>query len=789
MNDLPITAHLPGIADALLGSPSGFLLLTAETGAGKSTAVPQSLLERVPGRILMLEPRRVATVAIATRIAALLGEPVGKTVGYRVRYESRVGPETRIEIVTEAILTRMLQSDPELAGTSVVILDEFHERTVNGDLALALLKDASALRPDIRVLVMSATIDAERIASALGAQVLSVPGRGFPVDIEYDPPSTRDGRIEPLHESTARAVRRSLARAKGSVLAFLPGLYEIRKTAEALAGCGTEICILHGSIPFQDQKRALEDSGERRIILASSIAETSLTVPGVEVVVDSCLSRVGRVDARTGMTSLVTVTESAFSAAQRAGRAGRTGPGLCVRLCSASDALPRQSTPEILRTDLLSLVLECVLWGVSDPSGLSWIDPPGDAAWESAMGLLRWMDAIDDGRRITDRGRRMVALGVHPRVAAVALAGGLEVAVRHAIVPGGEDERRRLSDDLSRRFRELAGSGADASPHVSPHAADIPAGPATALLAGFPDRLAKNVDGASYLFPSGTIASLAPELSRAFARPPKWIVATDVESSARAAVVRSMEPLADREAEDFLGRHGRGRSELYCDSGSWSADARVRKRERLEYGKIVVLERQREPSTDEVAAFVCASVRERGLESLPWSEAAESFLARARFARAHAGTAVPDADAARLLASLEEWLVPFLQGDGRLSGKSLLDALRYALAGAAVDRLAPARLTLPNGMERPLSYEVLDPSEGPMPVLETRVQDLYGCATHPAIAGVPVIVRLLSPARRPVHVTRDIPGFWRGVWVDVRKEMKGRYPKHRWPENPLTERP
>ncbi len=785
MNDLPITPHLGGIADALLGSRSAFLLLTAETGAGKSTAVPQALLGRVPGKIVMLEPRRVATVAIATRIAELLGEPVGKTAGYRVRYESRVGPDTRIEIVTEAILTRMIQRDPGLSGISIVILDEFHERTVHGDLALALLKDVTALRPDLRVLVMSATIDAERVSEVLGAETLSVPGRGFPVEIEYEPPLKVNGRPEPVFVTMARAARNSLGRAGGSVLAFLPGLYEIRKTAELLSGCGADICILHGSIPFHEQKRALEDTGERRVILASSIAETSLTVPGVSTVIDSCLSRVGVLDARTGMNSLVTVTESAFSAAQRAGRAGRTGPGVCVRLCSASDVLPRQSTPEISRTDLLHIVLECALWGVSDPSGLAWIDPPSGAAWDAATELLGWMDAIDGDGRITERGRRMASLGVHPRVAAVALAGGLEAAVRHAIVPGGEEERKRLFADLSRRVVKLDG----AEPVASNRARVSASGQSPALLAGFPDRLARLGEGSSYLFPSGAVASLDEELARSFARPPKWIVATDVDSTGRFPRVRSMEPLADTDASDFLERHANSRIELYCESGRWSARERVKKREVREYGKIRYLERQLAPESTETACFACASVRENGLGTLPWTAAAESFVARARFARARDNGSLPDAREEVLLDRLEEWLVPFLQADGRLSERALLDALRYALDGTAVDRLAPTRLTLPNGIERPVSYEVIDPAEGPMPVIETRVQDLYGCATHPAVTGVPAVVRLLSPARRPVHITRDLPGFWKGVWVDVRKEMKGRYPKHRWPENPLNERP
>lgn len=791
MSALPIEGHLTRIADALLGSPSGFLLLTAETGAGKSTAVPQSLLSRVSGKIIMLEPRRVAAVAIATRIATLLGETVGKTIGYRVRYESRIGTETRIEIVTEAILTRMLQRNPDLSGTSIVILDEFHERTIHGDLALAFLRDVVTMRSDLRVLVMSATIDAERLSATLGADVLSVPGRSFPVEIEYDPPDARGGRTEPIHEAMSRAIRRSLEESSGSVLAFLPGLYEIRKTAEALSGCGEDICILHGSVPFIEQKKVLDDSGARRVILSSSIAETSLTVPGVSTVVDSCLSRIGILDARTGMTSLVTVTESAFSAAQRAGRAGRTGPGRCVRLMSKGEVLPRESTPEILRADILPLVLECALWGVSSPSELSWIDPPGEAAWQSAIELLRWMDAIDENKRITDQGRRIAALGVHPRVAAVALAGGIEAAIRHAIVPGGDDERRRFSADLTRRLRELKETNGNTGMGTSSRFDKITAesNRQCPLLAGFPDRLAKNAEGASYLFPSGKVASLSPDLSRSFSRPPKWIVATDVDSLERIGCVRSMEPIEERDAEAFLARHGTSRTEVYCDSGKWNADARVKKRECLQYGKITYLERPLEPDAAEVAAFACASIRSTGLAVLPWSKASESFLVRARFAKRRGELSVPDADDARLLDDVEEWLIPFFQRDGRLSEQALLDALRYALDGQAIDRLVPTRVTLANGIERPLSYETVDPSEGPMPVLETRVQDLYGCASHPTVLGVPVIVRLLSPARRPVHITQDLPGFWRGVWSEVRKEMKGRYPKHRWPENPLTERP
>jgi ATP-dependent helicase HrpB len=795
LRDLPIYPHLEGIADALLSSPSRFLVLTAETAAGKSTAVPFAFLDRVPGSIVMLEPRRLATVAIAERIADLLDERVGETAGYRLHLDSKISSATKIEIITEAILTRRIQNDPSLAGISVVIIDEFHERSVHADLALALLREIVSLRDDLFVMVMSATIDAEKVSAYLGAPVVSVPGRRFPVTVEYTPAESAS-RQTPIADRMARAIWRELSRAEtqgekvgsGSILAFLPGISEIRRCMQQLDGCGAETLMLHSSVSGEEQHRVLENpSGERRVVVSSSIAETSITVPGVTTVIDSGLSRIGSYHVATGMSRLVTETESVFSASQRAGRAGRTAPGRCVRLWAESDVRVTETPPEILRSDLVPLTLECALWGALKPEDLAWLDAPADSAWNQARDVLRSLGALDRDGRVTARGRAIASLGAHPRIAAVALSGNIEAAVAYSGYGDNPREAARMKADLERRVAAALRAYPDAADSMNDR--DAQKKSAIALLSGFPDRLARHVSDGLYKFPSGRVASL-PKLDRSStARFPAWIVAPDVDAGDREGRIYQYEPIDDADAERWLAPRTTLETRIEFAGGTYAPGAKLQKTEVRSYGKITLGERRLEPGPGDAAAAVVTAVRKNGLGILPWSDASTNFLARTRFREtarvAGKNNGGLESSDQKLLESLEDWLVPFLPPDGQLTEEALLDALRWKLDGSAVDRDVPQKIALSNGVSRTLVFEELVPGDGPEAILEIRIQELFGCAETPKVMGKPVLLRLLSPARRPLQITRDLASFWKNTWPEVRKEMKGRYPKHKWPEDPF----
>lgn len=771
--DLPIAPYLETIVREALGSPSRYFVLTAETGAGKSTAVPQAFLSRVPGKILLLEPRRVAAMAIASRIAETLGEEPGGTVGWRMRLDTRVSARTRIEVVTEAVLTRIIQSDPELSGVSAVILDEFHERSIHGDLALALLADVKTLRDDLLVMVMSATIDSQRISSFLDAPALHVPGRTYPVEIRYTPSRPdRFGREPRVEDAVAGAVLEIFSETSaGDILAFLPGIAEIRRAAERLPNLNADVHVLHSSVPLEEQRRILSPppvGGRRRVILSSSIAETSVTVPGVSIVVDSGISRTGRIDLATGMYRLVTGPESEFSAAQRAGRAGRTGPGLCVRLWAERDLRVQNPLPEIMVSDLASTVLECALWGVHEPGGLRWLDMPRPESWSAARELLSAMGALDAEGRITERGRLIASLPVHPRIAAVALTGEIGLAVRFSGSDPDSKEGRSLFRELQAKLRKMG----------CPEGSSGSRNGALALLAGFPDRLARHCGEGRYRFPSGRVAALPRELLQETNSFPEWIIAPEVDPGEREGRIRSWEALSDAETQEWINPRLVKTTTLRFAEGRISS-GRIEKTESEAYGRIVVRERRLSPEPGERIFAYGELLREKGLEALPLNEAARAFLLRARF------LGLPDMDDESLARRPEQWLYPFIPPKGILTEEALLEALRYATDARAVDRDAPTRITLENGVSRPLSYESLNPGEPPVPVLEIRIQELFGCRATPRIGGVPVLLKLLSPARRPLQVTRDLEGFWKNTWCEVRKEMRGRYPKHKWPENPF----
>lgn len=873
IDNLPITPFLDEAA-SLLAGPERALVLTAETGAGKSTAMPLALLNYFPGKILMLEPRRIAALAVASRVATLLGEEVGETSGYRMHLETCVSAKTRFEVLTEAILVRMLQADPSLEGVSVVVLDEFHERSVHSDLALAFLKDAAALRDDLHILVMSATMDAERVASYLGCRTFSVPGRMFPVDIQYrhyadGAGSSTDvqrwsGRDD-IAEKTARAVLDELPDADGDLLVFLPGLSELNRARDfiqdALPGigmklsagddvAGVDVRILHSSTPFAEQKRILAGSQKpaRRVILASSIAETSITVPGVTVVIDSGLSRESRYSPAAGMNRLVTLTESEFSAGQRAGRAGRVAPGRCIRLWSEADSRIKDAPPEIMHTDLMPVVLECALWGARDIGALDWLDVPPESAWKTCAGLLKTLGCLEADGSITQKGRDALSLGVHPRIACVALAGG-EGASKRSNLNASEQGRlqgiarfqpdaldyackygaqvsRGMNAAAIRREEErlravlekkLAACGARASKRTdyqtseqslesksasrqtnlqSSDSACFQGAGALCLLAGFPDRLAHHAGGGVYQFPSGRKASLPREFLAKTndAALPEWIIAPDADAGEREgriyrweeagaaqalkadAALSAHQALSEADAlAAWLVAHQSVRVEAEFVGAAGAQ--KLKKTEYTCYGDIILKERRLEATADDTASAWETLVRRNGVRALPWNDACDAFLLRWEFRVRHLAGA-PKAD--ELASHPETWLTPFIPRDGRLSAQTVLDALRYALDGEGVDRDVPLKLKLENGRERRLSYEVLDKAAGPIPVLEVIIQQMFGCTKTPAVMGEPVLLRLLSPARRPLQVTRDLAGFWQNTWPEVCKEMKGRYPKHNW---------
>ncbi len=864
---LPIEAVLDDVRQAL--DARGRAVLSAPPGAGKTTGVPPSLLGAVwlaGRRIVMLEPRRLAARAAAARMAALRREPVGATIGYRVRQDTKVGPATRIEVVTEGVLTRMLQSDPALEGVGLVIFDEFHERSLHADLGLALCLQARAvLRPDLRLLVMSATLETSRIASLLDeAPVIESVGRAYAVETHWlDRP--RDG---PVEAAVALAVHRALDAHDGDILAFLPGEAEIRRTAERLTAAlvpdpdaGVGVIPLYGNLSRAEQDRAIAPSppGLRKIVLSTAIAETSLTIDGIRTVIDSGLMRVPRFSPRTGLTRLETVTVSRASADQRRGRAGRTGPGFCYRLWTHGEdaGLLERTTPEILEADLAPVALELAAWGVHDPHALRWLDAPPAAAFAQAGELLAELGALGPDGRITEHGRAMVALPVHPRLAhmllvgvetgrgatAAALAALLEErdvlrrthgagpldpdvrlrldAMRAAASPrsghdgGGRRQRADHAGDarldrptIARVQREavrllrLVGrstpggsgrAGAGRAPTGETRSADSPAtalagaiddADAGLLLAfAYPDRIGRQRGDAHgrFLLRNGRGASV----DRAFALAGEpFIAAAVLDGRGRDARVFLAGPLD----EGALREHFREQVVTEA-SVTWDGEAgRVRALRSERLGAIVLAEAHiADADPDAVAKALLDGIRQDGADALPWTAGARAIQQRLRFLH-HVDDTWPDVADEALLADLQ-WLRPYIGG---LTSRA--DLQRLDLAGlllqrldhrqrADFDRLAPDRIAVPSGSRIAIDYS--DPTT---PVLAVRVQEVFGLLETPRIAGgrVPVMMQLLSPARRPVQLTRDLASFWRTTYFDVRKDLRGRYPKHDWPEDPLT---
>jgi ATP-dependent helicase HrpB len=806
---LPIESALPALVAAL--ASHGCAVLHAPPGAGKTTRAPLRLLdEGWPGRIVLLEPRRVAARAAAERLAAELGEPIGRGVGYRIRGESV--PGDRIEVVTEGVLTRMIQSDPELAGVACLIFDEFHERALQADLGLALaLEVRAALRPDLRLLVMSATLDALPVAALLGdAPIVSAEGRVFPVETVWlDRPWARPGPGGPRFEAAAADLsRRALAETQGGVLVFLPGQAEIVRVAAALTpGLPPEVALqpLHGGLPFARQREALAPlAGRRKLVLATAIAETSLTIPDVRVVVDAGRARRARFDPGSGMSRLVTERVTRAEAEQRRGRAGRTAPGWCFRLWTRGEegGLAAFPPPEIASADLAGLALDLALWGARDARGLAFLDAPPEAALAEARALLADLGALGPDGAITAHGRAVAALPLHPRLAhmlvtAEAHEAGALAADLAALLQARDPVRGaggRPPADLAIRLAALADPGrAEAAHPVVVDRAAVEAiraearrlrggrrpgggglSPGAALSLAYPDPIGRRRAGAQprYLLSGGKGAAL-PEADPLAQAP--WLVAADLDGDPREAAIRLATPVAE---SDVRALHAdRLRRETSC---VWSRrDRAVLARERLMLGAVALEDR---PWTAPPAALVSAAVeglRDLGPNALPWTPALRRLAARVEWLRGQ-GEPLPDCSDAGLMAGLEDWLAPFLDGVTRAEHVArvplgpALDARLGREARARLDRLAPADIAAPTGTRLAIDYG------GGSPSVTVRLQEMFGLTTHPTIgpARTPVVLELLSPAHRPVQTT-----------ADVRRDLRGRYPRHPWPENPAIAEP
>jgi ATP-dependent helicase HrpB len=790
---------------------------------------------REAGKIVMLEPRRAAAVAAASRMAELINEKTGGRVGYSVRLERNVSERTRIEVLTEGLFIRRLQSDPSLQEIRTVIFDEFHERSVYTDLALAFMLDLRRMGSRVRMLLMSDTMDAAKTAAFLNhaenrsldseVPVIECPGSIFPVETEYLPL----GRRFKLGTETADALERILAadtvKSKGDVLVFLPGKREIEDARSALAASDLpcikdrEILALHGSLPLNEQRKIIAPdrlSPRRRIILSTNIAETSLTIPGITLVVDTGYVRLERFHIPTGMNRLALENASMRSADQRRGRAGRLEPGACVRLWEQGDARPEETEPAIRRVDLSGLALECLIWGLSSRESLMWLETPPDAAWQRSMGLLALLGASDKAGKVTDKGRELARLGLEPRLASLCVAGRAKgllslACVSAAIlserdgsgIAGDGDFRRRLEtlrsspgSQWSKTIAETAGDlmnrmGNNSGPAFS-WTMEEEAGVGELLAEAFPDRIARNQGacgtGGVFRFPSGREARIEGPLENA-----EWIAAAEVDAGERLGFIRLAAPLSAEKALELLEKDA-------------AADAVVewkglvpRTILRRSAGRLLLLEEKRQSTREEAAAALPALLAEKGLGVLPWDEekgACLRLLERIRFFAANAKNAglsgtgtLPEPGAwtgEALIRDAVLWLGPFVwdsQNPGAgpvFSNSSLKNALKTRLGwdlSAILDREVPGVFTLPSGRPRALDYRSGEP------VLSARLQDCFGIAVHPRILGVPVVFHLLSPADRPIQITSDLPGFWKGSYAEVRKEMKGRYPKHRWPDS------
>ncbi|MRR54242.1 MAG: ATP-dependent helicase HrpB [Deltaproteobacteria bacterium] len=826
---LPIDPILPELLRTIAVCPN--TVLQAPPGAGKTTRVPLALLDLsgiAAGRIVMLEPRRLAAFNAANRMALALGEDSGETVGYTMRFERRVSARTRIEVVTEGILTRRLQRDPGLEGVSLVIFDEFHERSLNADFALALcLEVQRELRPDLKILVMSATLDCGPVAALLGnAPVVIAEGRSFPVEVRF----LEDSSHHPLPVRMAAAVRRALRESAGDVLAFLPGAGEIRACAgqlqEAAGNLSPAIHPLYADLPFAEQQAAILPGPRRKVVLATNIAETSLTIEGIRAVVDSGLTRVLRHDPASGMNRLLTVRESRASAEQRAGRAGRLAPGVCYRLFGPHtfQAMTAFTPPEILVADLSALALELAVWGVRDPASLSWLDPPPEVALVAARELLFCLGALDRDGRTTESGRKMAELPVHPRVARLLLRGQEAEALEMAAILGALLAERDIfrygpgevaaicESDLLERYEVVVARNRRADPRVQTSAiraversaaqlarhlgageihGALSDGDAAArlLLAAYPDRVARQREEGSdrYLLANGRGARLS---RKSGVRNRPYILAIQVDAGEKGEGLIhqacSLTPeLVRSECREQIASERR----VVWDAGQ----ERLMAWEEELLGAIHLSRRQVVPSDEEAIPLLLAVIEDTRMAYLNWDREANRLRGRLRLVRqAFPEEQWPNLTDESLLATLADWLAPFLYGVRSrrdIFGLDLCAALRALLTREQLRLLeerAPTHITVPSGSRIEIDYV-----SGEEPFLAVKLQEMFGCADTPTIAAgrVKLLLHLLSPARRPVQVTRDLKGFWASGYREVKKELKGRYPKHPWPDDPWNAMP
>jgi ATP-dependent helicase HrpB len=808
---LPIDAALDDLARALARSNTA--VLVAPPGAGKTTRVPLALLDEPwVGRkkIIVLEPRRIAARASAERMAKTLGERVGDTVGYRVRFGSKVSRSTRIEVVTEGIFSRQILDDPELTGVAAVLFDEFHERSLDADLGLALARDAqTGLREDLRILVMSATLDGARVAKLLGdAPVIACEGRAYPVETRYL------GRKPdaPLERQMADAIAMALRADPGSVLAFLPGAAEIRRTqnflTERIHDAGIEIVPLFGALDAAVQDRAIQPApkGQRKVVLATSIAETSLTIEGVRIVVDSGVARVPRYEPDIGLTRLETVRASRAAVDQRRGRAGRTEPGVCYRLWDEPQtaSLAAYTQPEILSADLSSLVLDLAQWGVSDPATLGFLDSPPTPALNEARTLLRELGALDGDGRITAEGKSLRALALPPRLARMIvdshrLGAGKEAAEIAAVLTerglGGDSVDLDARLDQFRRDRsQRAASARSLAERWASQVADTEGAsssddaPSTGVMLAFafPDRVARNRGNGTFVLANGRGAAV--DQATALARAPTIAVA-ELTGTAASGRILLAAPIAQAELELRFADQIKSADEITFDRSAMAL--RARRKRTLHAITLSEAPMTLSPSA-ETARVLADGLIAAGLDKLPWSKPLQQWRGRVMFLRKAEGEPWPDLSDNALAAQRESWLVSALFDKTSLkefSAGDLSDALMGLLPWelrARLEREAPTHFEAPTGTKLPIDYEA---EQGP--TIAVRLQELFGLTTHPSIAkgAVPLVLELLSPAHRPVQVTRDLPGFWRGSYAAVRSDLRGRYPRHPWPEDPASAMP
>ncbi len=818
--EFPISPLLPRITDSLVTHPR--LVLEAPPGAGKTTQVPLALLDAPwlqGGKIVMLEPRRVAARSAAQFMARQLGEPVGETVGYRIRFENKVSARTRIEVVTEGILTRMLQDDPLLEGVGALLFDEFHERHLSADLGLALALDVQAgLREDLRIVVMSATLDGERLAGFLDAPHLSSEGRSFPVDVSHFP-ARRD---EALEAQARRAVEHALATHPGDVLVFLPGQREIARVQVALEPVlpgDTDVLPLHGELPVEQQSRVLQPDpdGRRRVVLATNVAESSVTLPGVRVVIDAGLAREPRYDPNSGFSRLDAVAISQASADQRAGRAGRVAAGWALRLWPQSQRLEPQRRPEMAQVELAALALELAALGSDD---LRFVDPPPAGALAAARELLQRLGALGDNAGITAAGKRMLALGTHPRLSAMLIAAAnpreQALAADLAALLEARDPLRHGGDALAARWRALAAFRNGRAAHDASRGAlaaidaaarqwrrrlrcdatppaDIEAHELGDLLAhAFPDRIAARHpnDPLRYQLANGRSARL---FDNSDLRGEPWLVVSELRFEARDALLLRAAPVDEaRLRSDFPRRFHQH------DVVRWNSERRALEARRETGFDRIVLDSRPAGKVDpaQAARALTDAVGELGLEALPWTGNLRQWRHRVQGLRHWMPELeLPDLSDAALLSTLDDWLLPAFAGKTRLDAlgeQELGEALKSSVdwnARQLIDRHAPVRIGVPSGMERAIDYAMDDDGITPRPpVLAVKLQELFGLSDTPRIADgrIPLLLHLLSPGGKPLQVTGDLRNFWQNTYAEVKKEMKGRYPRHPWPDDPWS---